>query len=250
VQDLIRRRQRNSRAKQRRHEIAAEVTDPDFVFLHIAKAGGGSIRQFLAPIRGRWAGAGHQFDLDTVAEQWPDAPMFFFVRDPITRFVSGFNNYHRAVVHKGMKLPQDSHIVSYHLFPTANDLAEGLASDDEFTLSAAHYAITHLAFLARHLVHYLGPTENIDRHRDRIAYIGHFEQFDASVEAMREILDLPPYLELPEDEAKAHRSQASLPTYLSDTARAALRDWYAADIVVYEHCVNIHREQMAAIGRG
>jgi len=226
-----------------------DVAAPDFVFFHIGKTGGGSVRQFLAPLRHSWAGAGHQFDLEKVSEKWPGAPVVFFVREPLSRFVSGFNNYRRAAEQKD-KRPNTRDIIVYNIFPTANDLAEALTSDDEFTLSAAHWAMSRLGFIARHLTANLGSPDNVDRHRDHIAFIGNFEDFVNSVEAMRAVLHLPPYLELPDDDRKAHRAPAKLPTYLSDTARAVLTDWYRADIELYEHCIGIHHEQMAALGRG
>ena len=113
------------------------------MFFHLGKTGGGSVRQMLRPIRSQWAGVGHQGTLDGIHERWPDAPIVFFVRDPVTRFGSGFNNFRRAVVHTSTdKLPSQVELVAYTLFPTANDLAEGLASEDEHSRSAAEWAVT------------------------------------------------------------------------------------------------------------
>ena len=230
--------------------MRAEPETPAFVFLHLGKTGGGSVRQLLAPIRSQWAGVGHHGTLDEIHQRWPDAPIVFFARDPVTRFVSGFNNFRRAVVHKETgKLPSRIELVAYTLFATANDLAEGLASDDEHTRSAAEWANSRLGFLSNRLTANLDSAATVDRHRPHIALIGLFERFDVSVTAMRAALDLPTTLHLPTTESSAHRGLRHLSTRLSPVGEAAVAHWYRADIELYEHCRLIHHAQtMELIG--
>lgn len=222
-----------------------EPSQPDFVFFHLGKTGGGSVRQFLRPIRTRWAGVGHEGTLDGIAMQWPGVPIVFFVRDPVTRFVSGFNNFRRGVVHKPLgKVPSQIELIAYTAFPTANHLAEALASDDERLRSTAEWAMGSLGFLANHLTHNLGSPTTVDLHLADIALIGLFEDFAPSVESMRVALHLPEHLRLPDDESRAHRGLSHVASGLSPAGRAAIADWYRDDIVLYEHCRTGHHRQV------
>jgi len=243
MEELRQQRLQAARRQDRRNSRLASHR-PTFVFFHLGKTGGGSVRQLLGPIRSQWVSVGHRGTLDEIQQQWPDLPMVFFVRDPLTRFVSGFNNFRRAVVHKSTgKLPSDHQLVAYSLFATANDLAEGLVSHDEHTRSSAHWAIGRLGFLSNHLTANLGSPAIVDQHRPQIALIGLFERFDISIEAMRVALHLPASLQLPAEPSLAHRGLSHLPNQLSPMGRAAVTQWYRADIALYEHCRHIHLVQ-------
>ncbi|MDP2293309.1 MAG: sulfotransferase family 2 domain-containing protein [Actinomycetota bacterium] len=247
VQELLGQR-RTAQRRGRQRATRVEPVDPDFVFFHLGKTGGGSVRQFLRPIRTRWAGVGHDGTLDGIATRWPGTPIVFFVRDPVTRFVSGFNNFRRGVVHKPLgKVPSQIELIAYTVFPTANHLAEALTSDDERMRSTAEWAMGSLGFLANHLTHNLDSPATVDRHLAQIALIGLFEEFADSVEAMRSALHLPDSLRLPEDESRAHRGLSHVPSGLSPAGRAAVAHWYRDDIAIYEHCCAIHRFQMQGL---
>ncbi len=247
VQELLgQRRTAQRRGRQRADRV--EPVDPDFVFFHLGKTGGGSVRQFLRPIRTSWAGVGHDGTLDDIATRWPGTPIVFFVRDPVTRFVSGFNNYRRGVVHKPLgKVPSQIELIAYTVFPTANHLAEALTSDDERMRSAAEWAMGSLGFLTNHLTHNLGSPATVDRHLANIALIGLFEEFADSVEAMRTALHLPDSLRLPDDESRAHRGLSHVPSALSPAGRAAIAHWYRDDIALYDHCRAIHHRQVQGL---
>lgn len=237
--------ERKVQKKTTRKANREETQHPEFVFFHIGKTGGGSVRTFLLPVRDRWAGAGHQENLSSISQKWPGVPMTFFVRDPITWFVSAFNNFRRAVVQKPEgKLPSQIDLTTYHLFPTPNDLAEGLASTDERILSAARWAMSSHGFLKRPLATNLGGgPEVVDRHLSTIPLICVFEEFDRSIEAMRVVFNLPSHLKVPKEDDTVHKGLSHLPKKLSDVGRRAVAEWYRDDIAVYEHCRTIHEHQ-------
>ena len=214
------------------------------MFLHLAKNGGGSIERFLAPIRDRWYHTNHAPTLPQLVERFPSSPIMFFVRHPVSRFVSGFNNFRRERIQGVPKRPDPSIIISSNYFQTPDELAVGLVSDDERIRSAAEYAITNLPFLGNPMVNNLISADTVDSYRDNIRFIGTQEDFVESIEAMRNALGLPAHLTLPNDELTAHRAPDTLPKSLSDTGRAAVLHWYRDDIPLYEHCCAIHREHM------
>ena len=244
MHDLVGQQRTSAAHAGRRSRVNESITDPAFVFFHLAKNGGGSITWFLRPIRDTWYHAGHRETLPGLAARFPNAPIVFFVRHPVSRFVSGFYNLHRARSQGVRRLPTAADTIGFHLFPTPNDLLDGLRSDDDWTRSAAEYAINNLPFLRNPLVNNLVSTDTVDAHLPQIAFIGTQENFEASVEAMRTVLSLPSTLSLTTHERKSHRSPASLRTAISDENREVLLNWYRDDLVLYEHCVRIHERQM------
>jgi len=248
VHDLLREREQRHSDKLRRRARNDATIDPRFVFFHLGKNGGGSVRQYLRPIRRTWVGAGHDASLDSIAARWPGVPVSFFVRHPVSRFVSGYNNFRRAVIQNGTKRATNDDIIARSWFHTPNDLAEALASDDERTLSAAHYAMSNLGFLSNPLTDNLHSPEVVDAYAGTIAFIGLFENFNTSVEGLRRTFDLPVELAIPTGDTAAHRSPRRLSTRLSAVGQAAVLDWYRADLVLYEHCREIHLQQMEKLG--
>lgn len=225
------------------------LTDPDFVFFHLAKNGGGAIRDFLRPLDGRWVHAMHRETLPGLVERFPGTPIFFFARHPVTRFVSGFNNFRRAREHGKPKLPNDAHLIAHNWFATPDELACALVTGDERRRSAAEYVMATLPFVKNPMVNNLVSVDVVDEHLDRIAFIGLQEDFVRSVEALRVALDLPAHLALPSDDRTAHRAPDSLPKEISSEGQAALLDWFHDDLVLYEHCSKIHQRHMDQYAR-
>ncbi len=242
--ERLQQRERRHEQGRRRTERRESVTDPDFVFLHLAKNGGGAIRDFLTPIAGRWYHAGHRATVPELVERFPGAPIVFFVRHPVSRFVSGFNNFLRHRIQKGHKLPNDPLVMGHHWFGSPDELACALASDDERTRSAAEYVMTNMAFLKMPMVRNLLSTDSIDAHLPHIRFIGTQEDFTESVDAMRRALALPQHLALSVDDVSTHRAPETLSKFVSERGRAALLEWFHEDVVLYDHCVTIHQQHM------
>jgi len=244
MHDLVRQQRTSTVSSGRRQRVNESITKPAFVFFHLAKNGGGSISWFLRPIRDSWYHAGHRETLPGLAERFPQSPIVFFVRHPVSRFVSGFYNLHRARSQGVRRLPSTADVLGFNLFPTPDDLLSGLRSADEWTRSAAEYAMNNLPFLRNPLANNLISTATVDAHLSRIAFIGTQENFSNSVEAMRTALSLPASLSLNANDRKSHRSPATLRTTISDENREVLLEWYRDDLVLYEHCRQIHERHM------
>ena len=224
-------------------------------FLHIGKTGGSSIKRALRDNElaywrpearhkvpetpyGRIMLHRHRFRLEDVP---PDDYVFFFVRDPIARFVSGF--YSR--LNKGQPLHyrewSPGERTSFEAFPTPQRLAAALAGDDAGERELAERAmrqIQHLRFMRRRL----GPPDAVRARFDQIVYIGRQETLDADWRNIKSILHLPD-VELPSDPVAAHRGDPSRDTSLDRSAVRALRDWYARDYRLVECCDEIRAER-------
>jgi len=197
-------------------------------FLHIRKCGGSAIRAALAPFvePKRIVLHAHKVRLADIAR---DEPVFFSVRHPIARFVSGFNSR----VRKGAPLYQRpwnaEEADAFAQFETPEQLA--LALGDGSSRSAAENAMRGIAHV-RHLLSQSMSLEEIDRHS--VIWIGFQETLDYDFERLKHVLGLPAGAKLPEDPVIAHRTPDEFPRSLSDRARQNLEDWYADDIALYE----------------
>ena len=223
---------------------------PSFGFLHIGKTAGSAVRVALNKAAAHsfayrlfW----HDETLETAWQKAPGLPLVFFVRDPVSRFVSGFNSRLRSGRPAGERLWSAEEAIAFRWFPTANDLAEALASKDARMISASRFAMAAIPHVRRPLVGYLRSREYLDRHAAQLLYVGVFEDMPASIAGLTRALGLPPGgLALPIDEVAAHRTPAGLATNLSPTARAAVEEWYAPDFELYQHCLTLHRRYSAA----
>ena len=187
-------------------------------------------------------------DLIMAAEHATPEAITFFVRHPVARYVSGFNNFRRALIQEVTKWPNLAEVNGFRFFRTPDELATSLFSDDERIRSAAEYAMANLAFLRNPLVNNLQSIEVVDKYASTIRFVGLFEHFDASIDGMRRAFGLPPELRVTDSERKGHRAPDTLPKTLSAEGREALLEWYRDDLVIYEHCRTIHEQHMNGLG--
>jgi hypothetical protein len=218
-------------------------------FLHIGKTGGTAIKaalhgagigyfrpenahKFQQTLYGGVQLHDHRFFLEHV----PSGDYaVFFVRDPISRMVSGF----QSRLHKGQpryyKEWSPSERSAFEAFRTPEQLAHALVSDDPEERKLARRAmrrIFHLRFMQR----FTGPPEHVRSRLDQILYIGRQETLDADWRQLRGLLGLPRGLKLPKDAVRAHRRDPSDQPRLDAVAVAALRDWYARDYRLVACC--------------
>lgn len=223
-------------------------------FLHVAKTGGTAIKRALrraglpetpyGPIRLPDPGAPHKLRMGDVP---PDDYMFFCVRDPITRFLSGF--YSR--LNKGQPRYHsewtEAERIAFEAFPTPQRLAVALASRDDGERELAESAmqgIRHLRFMQRAI----GAPAQLEARLDHVVYIGRQETLDADWQQIRSLLRLPERARLPQGPVRAHRRDPSLDTSLDEAALQALRDWYAGDYELLAFCDEVRAERGWGIG--
>jgi len=209
--------------------------------LHIGKTGGSAvqfvIRQHLkrhpdTPV----ALVGHRFSIPKIEARFPGSRFGFFVRDPISRYVSSFNSRLRQGRPRYVRPWTERERKAFARFPRPTELAEALSSDHEETRLAAEAAMSSIKHVNQPLTHFLGGPSYLEERKDRIAFIGDQATFDADFAAMRMMLGVDPDIGLP-DATMAHRAPNTDDRNLSEVAKANLRRWYADDYSVYEWCV-------------
>jgi hypothetical protein len=207
--------------------------------LHIRKTGGTAVKAALtgveAPAKVRLMLHPHRVSLSDVPSS---DEVFFFLRDPVARFVSGFESRRREGRPAHYHPWNPSERRAYERFQSAEALARALTSDNVEERRAAERAMNGINHVRSRLSDWLGDEALLKSRRSRILLVGWQETLDFDFRRLVELLGLPSDTGLPTDEAAAHRSSPGSPReMLSDSAQATIREWYASDYALIDTLV-------------
>jgi len=199
-------------------------------YLHIGRTGGTSLKktikngyktdEYIIKMRG------HSISIDKIS---PLEPCFFFLRDPIDRFVSAFYEAAKKVggpLHNGYKWtvePNERAMLSK--FKTPNELAEVICSDK----TALKYmnTVLHLRpFTNQYLPNY-------KNRKHQVIFVGFFDSLSEDFERLKAILGLPENMRLAHENKMVKNKRVDL--RLSPIAKANLLDFYSDDFEAYEY---------------
>jgi hypothetical protein len=187
--------------------------------LHIGKTGGTAVRTALGK---RIVEHGHDFVL-------PDLPAgeqcIFFVRDPVTRFVSAFYSRQRQGRPLTFHPWTEGEEKAFARFDGPADLAHALAAGD----GAAREAMSAIRHVREPLAKWLVDAEYLRGRLGDVFFVGSQEHLDADFGRLKEMLGLPHRVRLPKDDVKAHRNPRDLDYSLDNGAVESIRSWYAGD---------------------
>jgi hypothetical protein len=186
-------------------------------FLHIGKTGGTAVRHALesaAPSRYEFVFHPHAV---TLADVPGDDRVVFFLRDPLSRFTSGFWSRFRQGLPRYPSPWSDDEMRAFVRFRTPNDLAVSLPGDEAVQ---AMKAIEHVRSWQSDWL------EGLDN--NRIFAFGFTESLATDFAALTERLGV--VAQLPTDPVAAHRNPEWLDRQLSDQAVENLRGWYSRDL--------------------
>lgn len=209
--------------------------------LHIGKTGGTVVKHVLQAHANRRCAKWlrlfkHDMTLPRLCEEFPESRVVFFVRDPMERFVSGFNSRLRQGRPRYHSPWSRAERRAFALFSAPNRLAEALSEEDDCMLPAARDAMASIGHIAHPLAYYLGSVELLEQNRDRILFIGDQRHFDEDLARLRAWLVIDADIAAPTDAVGAHRNPPGANRFLSERAQANLRAWYAADYTILEWC--------------
>ena len=231
---------------RRTPERSAAVT---LHFVHIGKTGGTAIKRALrraglaywrddeavnvpATPYGRIKLHHHGFRLSDVA---PEDHVFFCLRDPIDRFLSAY--YSR--LYKGQPRYYFEWTAAerqaFEAFPSPQRLARALASEDAAERSLAHRAMRDIRHM-NHVCRVVGTPSQLRSRVRQVVYVARQETLSTDWEQLKDLLQLPPDIDLPVSRKTAHRRDPSLDTTLDPRAIAALKDWYRGDYLLLRYC--------------
>ena len=198
--------------------------------LHVRRTGGTAVQTALGnahiPPELRLLLHAHGISLAHVPEE---DEVFFFLREPVARFVSGFemrrqeggSRYHHPWT------PGERR--AFTRFDTAQELAMALGSPVPAERADAERATNSIAHLRSHLSEWLVNEAEIRARRARIVFVGWQERLDADFATLAGLLGLPATV-LPTDPHGANRIELDpARRELSAQAIANVRAWYADD---------------------
>lgn len=208
---------------------------PPLHFLHIGKTGGTAIRHAV----GQWPSNRYRVEVHghgvPMHEIPVGEPFFFVVREPIGRFVSGFNSRLREGLPRYDVPWSDGEAIAFARFPTPGTLARALSSADDDERFAAHAAMGAIKHVSTSYRDWFGDADALRARLDDVFFIGFQSQLDADFVELKALLGLPAQAALPDDDIAAHRSPPA-PRDLDDLAERNLGEWYADDVGFVATC--------------
>jgi hypothetical protein len=205
--------------------------------LHIGKTGGTAIRHALEPYR-TTPGCHlvfHHHDKTLMNVPRGDL-IVLFLREPLSRFVSGFYSRQRQGQPRFFKRWTDGEAVAFTRFATPNDLALGLSAEDAGRRAHAEEAMRSIEHVRDGLRVWLGSESTLRSRLPDILFIGFQETLATDFERLVSRLGLKASVRLPDDDVAAHRNPRDRDRTLAPAAVENLRRWYAADLSLYELC--------------
>lgn len=167
--------------------------------------------------------------------------VIFGIREPVSRFVSGFNSRLRMGRPKYDIPWTNEEEWLFRRFGTPNDLAEALFSQGNGASADGARAMAAIGH-ARPYSHWLVSPEYLRERSSDLVMILHQPTLSPDFEALRALVGLPVGLVLPRDPVHSHATPEGLSSKLSETGRANIARWYEADFPIYETCLSIRRD--------
>jgi len=213
--------------------------------LHVGKTGGTAVKEALSPIaeneQYRILFHPHRIGLSKIPRR---DEVVIFLRDPVARFVSGFNSGKRKGQPKNYS-PWTSEEEAFTRFTTPNELAMALSSDDPRTHEKAVKAMWSIRHVGTSFRDWLVSPREIMSRKGHL-FIGFTENLDADFEALKAWLGIPSsQAQLPLDPVKAHKTPADFDKHLDPQAIENLRKWYAGDYELLKVANVVHDNVLA-----
>ncbi|HVO49260.1 MAG TPA: sulfotransferase family 2 domain-containing protein [Steroidobacteraceae bacterium] len=219
-------------------------------FLHIGKTGGTAVKHALNEF-GR-SSPRYVIVLHPHQTRLRDIPagekFFFFLRDPASRFVSGFFSRQRQGRPRYFFPWTQEEQAAFEHFATPNQLAAALSSPDADERTRAQAAMKNIEHVRDS---YWTWFENEEYFRSRLPdalFVGFQESLDEDFQTLKSILSLPDRLSLPADSILAHKNPSGLDVSLDEAAIANLKSWYAEDYRFIDLCRRLIRPRQCAAG--
>jgi len=205
--------------------------------LHPGKTGGTALKHALLEYEGAAAHRpllhGHEV---TLADVPAGEPFMFIVRDPVSRFASGFNGRLREGRPRYHYPWREEERVAFGLFQTPDELAVALSSTSRRRRRAAERAMRGIAHVNTSYAFWFGDLDAFGRRVSDLFFVAFQDRLDDDFELLKRKLELPDRARLPRDATLAHRTPADFATKVGDVGRANLERWYADDFAFVALC--------------
>jgi hypothetical protein len=228
-----------TRAGMRVLRLKNEWQGKDFIhFLHLGKTGGSAVKYALKSCPKR---TGFVLYLHPHRVRLRDIPrgdkVFFFLRDPVSRFVSGFYSRKRQGRPRYDSPWSPAEREAFKYFQTPDQLGRALASRDGLESRRAEAAMNAIHHVRDSYWKWFESKEYLLSRLQDILFIGFQERLNRDFQRLKTILGLDGSdTRLPVDNFYAHRNPQHLNQPLSPVAVSRLREWYACDYQLMTLC--------------
>ena len=209
-------------------------------FLHVGKTGGTAIKFALKPyqVTSRHALVlhGHRF---TLREMPRGDKALFCLRNPVSRFISGFYSRQRQGKPRHFERWTPEEEVAFSQFETPNQLALALSSAIAAERLHAERAMRNIRHVRNLYSEWFESEKYLLSRSADIFFIGFQETLAEDFETLKSKLGVPPTVKLPEDDIRAHRNPGHLDKKLDAQAIENLTRWYAEDFRFVALCQEI-----------
>ncbi len=204
--------------------------------LHIGKTGGTAVKSVLK----RYSDSvdsplvlhAHK---STLADVPVGEKVVMFLRDPVSRFISGFYSRQRKGQPRYLSEWKPFEEKVFAAFSTPAELASALLEPTHEHHDVARMAMKRVMHLRQYRFWY-GDLDYFRSRLDDILFVGFQESLDADFAILKGILSIPATELLPTDDVSAHRNPADLDRYIPPEGISCLRQWYAEDYEFIELC--------------
>jgi hypothetical protein len=210
---------------------------PRLHVLHLGKTGATALKQVLLDNR---AASNHELLLhghDVTIFDVPIGESFMFiVRDPTSRFLSGFNGRLREGRPRYHYPWRTEEKVAFATFTTPDQLASALSSEDGAERRQAEDAMRGIGHVNTSCWYWFADEKVFRGRLPDVFFIAFQDRLDEDFELLKRKLSLPDEARMPVDGRLAHRTPAGFDQELGDVARCNLERWYEGDLAFIEMC--------------
>lgn len=206
-------------------------------FLHIGKTGGSAIKHVL---KKHLETPKYIIELHGHGTSLKDIPkgeyVVFFLRDPVSRFISAFYSRQRKGQPRYYSEWSDQDKEVFEIFKTPNNMACSLADQNSKQHSLSIKAMKSIQHFTPYKKWYI-DFEYFNSRIEDVLYIGFQESLTTDFAELVNTLELPQSVAiLPTDDIAAHKNPKDLDKVIDKNGVLALRDWYSDDIKFISLC--------------
>jgi hypothetical protein len=240
---MIRRTLRGGRRRLER--LLLRIQNKQIVhFLHIGKTGGTAVKY---AVRHYATGSHYKLFLHPHGVTLKDVPqgdaVVFFLRDPISRFVSGFYSRQRQGRPRYFTQWSPEEQTAFEEFSTPEQLAAALDSTDPVKKGRAESAMRSIEHVRDSFWRWFESESYFRSRLSDVFFVGSQECLAEDFSILKSRLGLPDTAVLPDDDVIAHRNPGDLDRTLGDEAIASLERWYEDDYQFMQLCKELIAEE-------
>ncbi len=208
-------------------------------FLHIGKSGGTAVKAALGnkdkPLKcNDYYIFSHPHNY-TLMHTCKGEKVFFFVRDPIDRFISGFYSRQRKGRPRIYREWSKGEKIAFEHFGTPNELGMALSSENTDRKQQAIDAMKSIYHVKSSYWDWFKNPDYLLSRLDDIAFVGTQKNLNDDFLRLKKTFNLPESIKLPQDNVNTHKNPDNLDKRLDSQAIANLKKWYADDYMFLDH---------------